>query len=132
MAQVVSPVQGRTDWIERAAIGGSLLCMAHCLALPLLIATLPALSTALPVPESLHWWIIAFAAPAALVALIGGRARHGRSWPLMAGLVGLALLSAGALLGENSGAETPVTVLGSLTLAAAHIANWRKRHGCAA
>lgn len=125
---------GRTeavDWLDRAALAGSFACMVHCLALPLLIAALPALSSVLAVPESFHLWVLGFAAPAAVIALLQGRARHGASCPLWIGLAGLAMLAAGALALPEGPPETAVTVAGSLCLAGAHIANWRLRRTCA-
>ncbi len=118
----------RTDWIERAAVGASLLCLVHCLALPLLIAALPALSNILAMPESIHLWILAFAVPTSLLALLTGRARHGAIWPVVIGIAGLALLALGTLVWGKTAAETPITVAGSLSLALAHILNWRLRH----
>ena len=119
-----------TDWLERAALAGSFACLVHCLALPLLIASLPALSTMLSIPESFHIWVLAFAAPAAALALWQGRQKHGAVYPLLLGVVGLVLLATGALLVGQTAAETPVTVAGSLVLSLAHIANWRLRHTC--
>ncbi|WP_160296824.1 MerC domain-containing protein [Sphingomonas sp. ERG5] len=119
------------DWMERAALFGSVACMVHCLILPLIIAALPALGTVLAIPESFHVWILGFAVPAAALALIQGRARHGERYPLWLGGVGIAWLAIGALVLGGTMAETPVTVVGSLLLAAAHIANWRLRHAAA-
>ena len=120
--------KSREDWFEWAAMSASLLCLIHCLALPLLIAALPALSRILAIPESFHVWVLAFAVPASGAALVSGRARHGEIWPLVAGAAGLALLAIGAFLFGQTPGETPVTVTGSLVLAAAHIGNWRLRH----
>lgn len=116
------------DWVERAAIGASALCLIHCAGLPLLLAALPALSALIHVPESFHVWILAFAVPSAALALFGGKRRHRRAYPLLAGLAGLILLATGALLLLGGPWETPVTILGSLCLAFAHVANWRLRH----
>jgi hypothetical protein len=117
-----------TDWVERAAVGASILCLIHCAGLPLLLAALPALSRLIALPEHFHLWILILAIPASGTALLLGTRRH-RSWhPLAAGCVGLALLSAGALLLLGGPYETPVTIAGSLCLVAAHIGNWRLRH----
>jgi hypothetical protein len=116
------------DWVERAAIGASMLCLVHCLALPLLLAALPALSGVLHLPESIHLWILLFAIPSSLLALLSGRAGHGLSYPIAIGVAGLILLGIGAIPLSRSAFETPVTVAGSLMLAAAHILNWRLRH----
>lgn len=120
----------RVDWAERVAIGASLACMVHCLALPLLIALLPALAAVLAVPESFHLWVLALAVPMALLALVQGRARHGRTGPLAAGAAGLACLVLGALAFAEGPAETAFTVVGSVLLVGAHVTNWRLRHRC--
>jgi hypothetical protein len=123
-----SAAKTRVDWIERAALSASLLCLIHCLALPLLFAALPMLSKLLALPESIHIWLLAFAVPASGLALVSGRARHGALYPLAVGAAGLALLAVGALAVAATPAEAWVTVAGSLSLAFAHVANWRLRH----
>ena len=115
------------DWLDRAALGASALCLVHCLALPLIIAALPALSHLLSLPESIHVWILLFAMPTAGLAFVTGRARHGAFYPLIVGALGLMALATGIVFGSTR-LETPITVTGSLLLAAAHIANWRLRH----
>lgn len=116
------------DWVERAAVGASALCLIHCAGLPLLLAALPALSSLVALPESFHVWILAFAVPSSALALFTGRHHHRRAYPLMIGTTGLILLATGALLLIGGRWETPATILGSLCLAYAHIANWRLRH----
>jgi hypothetical protein len=116
------------DWIERAAVGASALCLIHCIGLPLLLAALPALSSLLPIPESFHVWVLAFAVPSSALALFAGRHHHRRAYPLTIGATGLILLATGALVLLGGPWETPVTILGSLCLACAHVANWRLRH----
>jgi hypothetical protein len=117
------------DWVERSAVGASLACLLHCLALPLVLAALPILSGVLAIPETFHSWVLAFAVPASGLALAMGRVRHGTVYPLVLGAVGLLLLAVGALMFGGTALETPVTVVGSLALAGAHVANWRLRHG---
>jgi hypothetical protein len=118
----------RHDWLDRAAVGASFACLLHCLALPVLFSLLPALAQVVSIPESFHLWVLAFALPTSAYALASGRARHGASWPLAFGALGLALLAIGVLRFGGTLYETPVTVAGSLTLATAHIGNWRLRH----
>ena len=122
--------QQSLDWMDRAAIAGSLACMVHCLILPLILAALPALSSLLAVPEAFHLWMLAVAVPAAAVALVAGRARHGAAWPLWLGATGCVLLVLGGIVLEEGGGETVFTVIGSLSLAGAHVANWRLRRIC--
>lgn len=126
------PAELRTahaDWLDRTAMTASLLCLAHCLALPLIFALLPTLGRVLDIPESFHLWMLALAVPASGWALVSGRAHHGVHWPLLLGGCGLALLALGAIVLEGSHGETIATVFGSICLVTAHIANWRLRHG---
>ncbi len=116
------------DWVERAAVSASLLCLVHCLALPFLLAALPALATIVPVSESFHLWVLAFAVPASAIALLSGMTRHGTTWLLVPGAIGLALLASGAIPFGTTRWETPLTIIGSLTLAGTHLLNWRRRH----
>jgi hypothetical protein len=124
----------RTGLMEHAALGASFLCLLHCLAVPLLIAVLPALGSLLPTDTRFHLAMLAFAVPASGIALTSGQAQHGISWPLHTGLFGLFFLILGVLAFAGTWLETAFTVLGALFLAAAHIANLRLRRtaACAA
>lgn len=119
-----------TDWLERAAVGASLVCLVHCLALPLLLAALPALAALVAIPETFHVWVLAVAVPMSGFALLLGIRDHRSRLPLFIGSVGLGLLAVGALVLLGGRLETPVTVVGSLALAAAHLLNWQRRHRC--
>jgi hypothetical protein len=120
---------GKIDWLERAAVGASLACLVHCLALPLLLAALPALSCFISLPESFHGFMVAIAVPASSLALIKGMAAHRGVLPAMLGATGLVFLVVAAFMLGASSLETPITVAGSLLLASAHVFNWRMRHG---
>lgn len=117
----------RTDAFELAAFGASCLCLFHCLALPLVLAALPAFSDVLGTSDAFHIWILALAIPASGVALVAGRTRHGQSYPLALGTIGLALLAGGAFLTDIRLTETLATVAGSIMLGAAHLVNRRLR-----
>lgn len=116
--------------LDGSAMSLSGLCMVHCLALPILTAVLPVLG---PVAraEWVHILFVAMAAPVAAFALL--RPEHGRPPPLgmvFLGIVGVGLLATGAFGPEAI--ETPVTVAGSVSLACAHLWNWRRHARCAA
>jgi hypothetical protein len=116
----------RENVLDTIAIGISVTCLVHCLALPVLIALLPVWSAWLDVPESFHAWLIAFALPFSLGIL--WQAARRQSWfvAVWLGVGGLALM-AGALAVSSATMEAVVTSLGSLMLAAAHFMNWRRR-----
>lgn len=107
------------------AIGASLLCLIHCLALPVLIALLPALASLLPIPEGFHLAALAFAVPASAIALANGYRQHGALLPAAIAALGLCLLGWGVLGGHDIATETGITVLGSVLLAGSHAYNWR-------
>lgn len=114
-------------WLDGLSVGASLLCLIHCLALPILIAALPALARTLDLPEGFHLLVLAAAIPTSAVALAGGHRRHGALVPVFTGIAGLVLMTIGALFTSRAATETALTVAGSLLLAGAHIANWRLR-----
>ena len=121
MARTLAPRLG-----DLAAIGLSGLCMAHCLALPLAAALLP-VAGSWAEAEWVHWAFALTAAPISLWTLT----RRPRVLPLVLGVLGLGLLFCGAAEFPSHDLETPVTVVGSLLLVAAHVANWLRRpHGC--
>lgn len=99
----------------------------HCLALPLLFAVLPALAAAIDPGEWFHAAILLLAIPTSGLALVPGWRGSGALAPLVAGMCGLALLAAGVALSRQPVAEAVASVMGSLLLAGAHIANWRMR-----
>lgn len=116
------------DWVDRAAMAASLLCLVHCLAVPVLIALLPSLLAGVYVPEQIHIAILLFAAPSAAFALTSGWRRHHRWLPPVLGAIGIFCIALGAIPLADAPAELPVTVSGSLLLIAAHLRNWQLRH----
>lgn len=115
--------------MDASAIGLSALCLVHCLALPTLALILPFLG----VWARAEWAHVAFicaAAPIAFMALMDWRTLRPRAWALVAlAALGLGLMLAGALEVPSAGWERPLTVIGGVILAAAHILNWRRGHG---
>lgn len=115
------------DWLDGAAVGASWLCLAHCLFLPLAFALLPALAGMVTVPEWFHALVLAVTLPVSAAALLPRHAGHRRVIPLALAATGFLALGGGLLGGSVPMVETGLTVLGSMLLAAAHVANWRQR-----
>ncbi|SEM42164.1 MerC mercury resistance protein [Pseudoxanthomonas sp. GM95] len=112
---------------DASAIGLSALCLAHCLLLPVLAALLPVFG-AWAQAEWVHLLFACIALPLAGAALWRAHLLRPLPLPLVA-LAGLGLtgLVAGAFGFPTHAWETPVTVVGSLLLASAHVWNWRRR-----
>ncbi|HEL5085468.1 TPA: MerC family mercury resistance protein, partial [Stenotrophomonas maltophilia] len=112
--------------LDAGAVALSSLCLLHCLALPLLAAALPLFGTWAEA-EWVHLLFVTIALPLTGYALWRAERRH--PLPVLAWAaagVGLGLLLAGALALPSHDWETPMTVTGSLLLAATHI--WNARH----
>jgi hypothetical protein len=120
--------RGVSSALDASAVGLSALCLVHCLALPLLALALP-LAASWARAEWVHVLFVSLAAPIALLALIDWSTLRPFSWRLIAlAGAGLGLMLAGAVEFPTAGWERPLTVLGGLILASAHIFNWRRRH----
>lgn len=114
--------------LDASAIALSSLCLLHCLALPLLAAALP-LFGVWAEAEWVHALFVAIAAPMTGFAL--WRAHRQQRLPAAAmasAALGLLLLLGGAMGWPSHASETPMTVTGSLLLAATHVWNAWRRH----
>lgn len=110
--------------MDALAISASTLCLIHCLALPVLIAFLPAIAEWVDLGEAFHIVMLVVAVPLSGLTLFGGWRRHRIAFPVVAGAAGLSLLMLG-LAFEGRGGGTALTVAGGLVLAVAHVANLR-------
>jgi len=126
----------RPRFADLTGIVLSFTCLIHCLALPLLILLAPALSRWIALPEGMHAVILLLALPAAVIAMRDGWRRHRRLTPAMLAVAGLGLLALGLSAHEGwiaavdpETADRLLTSVGALALAAAHLVNWRWRHG---
>lgn len=121
------PHQPVADAIEGTAIGASLLCLAHCLALPLLLLMLPGTLAVFARSEAAHLWIFFLVAPFALIALALGYRRHRRLLPGLLGSLGVACVGIALFPAVGEGGAKLITIIGSLLLVSGHLLNWRER-----
>lgn len=120
----MSNSRAKTDWMDRAAVFLSALCLLHCLALPLLVAGLPLLAQFSG--SHLHAQMLIIVAPLSVLALGLGFRHHRNTKILWAGFIGLMGLILGATLGHGYGNELidrGMTIAGSVVLAIAHYYN---------
>ncbi len=116
-----------SDLAEGLAISASILCLAHCLFLPLVLAWSPALSRTFDLPFDLHLWIVLIAGPISLTILVRA-AKRARMGILATGVAGLSLLVLALVLPVTDMQEIAISSIGSMLLATAHLANWTARH----
>jgi hypothetical protein len=115
-------------------IGLSGLCMVHCLVFPLLVSFSPAILRGLPGDDATHRVLAIGIALAGGLAFRSGYKVHRKGWILALFLLGIALISAAAALGEavlSAYGETGITVCGSLLLITAHWCNRSFCNSCA-
>jgi Cd2+/Zn2+-exporting ATPase len=122
-------VPGKRAWSLSSDTLGvlvSVLCLIHCLGLPLLIAALPTLGWLAP-DEKLHWLLTILAVPIAFLALLPGFRVHRSLWILLGGLAGVGLMLTAPLLAQGL-AEEVITSVGATLLVSCHLFNrWRSR-----
>lgn len=119
----------RADVVECGAASVSLLCLLHCLALPLLLLAVPGVIELFVRSEALHVAAVAFVIPAAAAAFWLGYRQHGATWPAVLGVAGAAFLIA-AVSSASAPVEAYVMATGSSALLLAHVFNWQlRRHG---
>lgn len=122
----------RHRWLDRLGAAGSLLCAAHCAALPLVIALLPSLGFATSGQDGWELAFVLFATAVGLFTLLWGWRRHGHVHALRMLFPGLALLWLGVLYEPLHHALLPhaiVMTIGGALVGVAHLANLRLSAG---
>jgi MerC mercury resistance protein len=122
-----------TGAADAAGIFASALCLLHCLAMPLVLAALPAMGWA--GHDHAHEVLIGVALAAALLSLGPGYLAHRRRAVPLLGGAGLACLAAALFVvgpRYGHGAEALASIAGALLLLAAHLRNRVCCRHCAA
>ena len=113
---------------NKAAIGLSIACSIHCLALPIAVVLIPTIATLPIANEAFHFWFWVFAVPASVIALSMGCKKHRNVKVLTAGAMGITLLTASTFVGHDLFGELGekiMTVVASLFIVTSHIFNHR-------
>ena len=124
--------EARRQRLDTLGLALSGVCLVHCIALPLAAVLIPAFTIGLDqrTDHAFHWLLLALAVPISTLALWRGAVRsNDRRW-LTVGSGGLALMLIGVLNVFGTDSEVPLTSVGVILLAVAHIKNFAhaKRH----
>ena len=126
---------------DKLAIGLSMACAIHCLALPVLLVLLPSMAALQLDNEVFHLWMVVAVLPSSIYALSMGCKQHEQYHVFIMGIIGLSLLVLALLLGEErigEMGEKLLTLVGASFVAVGHWLNFRlcraqdhKECGCA-
>jgi hypothetical protein len=117
--------------LDRVAVMLSGLCLLHCLALPFLLVSLPALSVFSA--GHLHAQMLVVAIPVSAIALAFGFRRHANRYILTFGILGMLLLVFGGTVAHSQYgllADRAFSITGALVLAVTHYFNSRLLRHC--
>lgn len=122
-------------WWDRLGITLSVVCLLHCLMLPVAIAALPLVAAQWLRTGTFHTAMALVLLPVALRAVVPGLRLHGRASVAAAMAAGLALLSTAAFAGERLLSrewEIGLTLAGGAVLVTAHAVNLALCRACPA
>ena len=116
---------------DKTAVGLSLLCVVHCLFLPIILILIPSLSGVFAFNDELfHTWLLYAVVPISLIAMLMGYLHHRSQRVFLIGALGLTILILTAFWGHEflgKYGEVVLTVLGSSIIAYSHIRNYQLR-----
>ena len=95
-------VKEQEGWLDKLAISMALLCAVHCLIVPVLIVSVPLISTTFFVHEDFHLWMLIAVFPTTLASILMGCKKHRDKWVLAFCFIGLGFLL-GAFFSEQQG-----------------------------
>lgn len=122
--------EARQQRLDALGLAISGICLVHCLALPVIALLVPAFTFGFgaQTDHSFHWLLLGLAVPVSTLALWRGAARSNDWRWLKLGSVGLAMMLIGVLNAFGVESEVPLTMVGVVMLAIAHIKNFAHAH----
>ena len=113
---------------DKIAMSLSFACVLHCLFMPAFLISSATFVSLQFSDEYIHYFILMFAMPLSLYALLSGRKNHNNNFIFLVGVIGLAILL-GAVFTEANvfGFETEIflSLTGSALVIAAHYKNYQ-------
>jgi hypothetical protein len=116
------------SFFDTCAVLISALCALHCLALPVLLIASPLLGASVLSDELFHQLLLWVIVPTSVVAVALARLRHPDVWVLVLVVMGLLILTGGALWAHDYApplVDTVMALAGGALLAIGHIRNFR-------
>ncbi len=113
-------------WADRLGTWASVLCVVHCLVMPMLLSVSTVFAHLLPGEEGTHRTLAVCVACLGALALVGGFRRHHRWRVVLLLMTGLCCIVYAAWFGDRLPShvwEVGITSLGSLLMIAAHRVN---------
>ena len=114
---------------DKLAIGFSMVCVFHCLVLPILIILLPPFSGLFALDDKMfHQWMLYAVLPISIAALMMGYFHHRSYKVFLVGSIGLSLIIISTTLGHDVLGETGevvLSILGSMIIAFGHFRNYQ-------
>jgi len=126
--------------LDKSAIGLSLMCVVHCLVLPLVLVAFPTGMASALGGESFHKMLLLLVLPTSILAFVLGCKKHKKKMVFSFAVLGLTLLLLPLVLGHEVVGELGeklLTTVGGVNLAVAHLLNFRlcrgnEKEGCCA
>jgi hypothetical protein len=122
----MTTMQVQTD---KLAIGFSMVCVVHCLVLPILLILLLLFSGLFALDDEMfHQWMLYAVLPISIAALIMGYLHHRSFKVFVVGSIGLVLIILSTTLGHDvlgDTGEVVISILGSMIIAYGHFRNYQ-------
>ena len=114
---------------DKLAITFSMVCLIHCLVLPILLILLPPFSGLFALDDEMfHQWMLYAVLPISIAALMMGYLHHRSYKVFLVGSIGLSLIIISTTLGHDLLGETGevvLSILGSMIIAFGHFRNYQ-------
>lgn len=111
-----------TKLLDNAAVALSMICVLHCLALPIVVVAIPSLLSGAGHSDLTHVILFLVALPLSGFAMVYGYRLHKKLRYSVIAAIGVLALGGGLML-HGLAYEVYVTLLGAVILAAAHLGN---------
>ena len=116
------------EYSDKTAISLSLVCLAHCLLVPILLVMFSGYVTLVYNNELIHYLLLLLAIPVSLYALIRGMRNHSKFSFFVIGLIGIITLVFAITIGTviwGEFGEKLFTAIGASIIVFAHYKNYK-------